>query len=70
MANELDGKIAVITGAASGIGLATTHALIDAGATVVMVDRNEAALNEIAAKSGGKRLPRSPTCSTPRAAPR
>jgi ribitol 2-dehydrogenase len=44
MTNGLDGKIAVITGAASGIGLATSEALMRAGATVVMVDRNEAAL--------------------------
>lgn len=44
MANELDGKIAVITGAASGIGLATTEAMIDAGATVVMVDRDAGAI--------------------------
>ncbi len=56
MANELDGKIAVVTGAASGIGLATTEALIDAGATVVMVDRDEAALERIVAKSGGRAI--------------
>lgn len=56
MANELDGKIAVITGAASGIGLATTEAMIDAGATVVMVDRDAAALEKIIAKSGGKAI--------------
>ena len=43
MATGLKGKVAVITGAASGIGLATANALMDAGATVVMVDRNEAA---------------------------
>ena len=44
MTNGLDGKIAVITGAASGIGLATSEAFMRAGATVVMADRNEAAL--------------------------
>ena len=54
MTNGLDGKIAVITGAASGIGLATSEALMRAGATVVMVDRNELALTELVAKSGGK----------------
>ena len=54
MANELSGKIAVITGAASGIGLATAKALMAAGVTVVMVDRNEAALDELVAASGGK----------------
>ncbi|HEY5204065.1 MAG TPA: SDR family oxidoreductase [Roseiarcus sp.] len=56
MANEIDGKIAVITGAASGIGLATAEALMGAGATVVMVDRNEAALTELVAKSRRKAI--------------
>ncbi|MDQ0474174.1 SDR family oxidoreductase [Labrys wisconsinensis] len=56
MANELDGKIAVITGAASGIGLATAQVLMTAGATVVMVDRNAAALSELVAKAGGKAI--------------
>ena len=46
MGNELGGKIAVVTGAASGIGLATSEALLKAGATVVMADRNAKALDE------------------------
>nr|MBF0685012.1 SDR family NAD(P)-dependent oxidoreductase [Pseudomonas sp.] len=41
MTESLQGKVAVITGAASGIGLATTKALLGQGATVVMVDWNE-----------------------------
>jgi ribitol 2-dehydrogenase len=44
MMKELDGKVAVVTGAASGIGLASTEAMLAAGARVVMVDRDEAAL--------------------------
>ena len=56
MGNGIQGKIAAITGAASGIGLATAEALMRAGATVVMVDRNEAALNEFVAKAGGKAI--------------
>ena len=56
MANELDGQIAVITGAASGIGLATAETLMRAGATVVMVDPNEAALTELVSKSGSKAI--------------
>ena len=52
MSVSLNGQIAVITGAASGIGLATTETLLRAGATVVMVDRNEAALNALVARLG------------------
>jgi ribitol 2-dehydrogenase len=56
MANKLDGKVAAITGSASGIGLATAEALMAAGATVVLVDRNEEALKAIVARSGGKAI--------------
>lgn len=52
MAESLQGKIAAITGAASGIGLATVEALLAEGATVVLVDRNEAALTELAERLG------------------
>ena len=54
MSESLEGRIAVITGAASGIGLAATRALLDQGAIVVMVDRNRDALNELAADLGEK----------------
>lgn len=56
MANELKGKIAVVTGAASGIGLATSEVLVRAGGTVIMVDRNEAALSELVAKFGARAI--------------
>ncbi|WP_420961553.1 SDR family oxidoreductase [Brucella sp. IR073] len=57
MAQSLEGKIAVITGAASGIGLATTEKLLANGVTVVMVDWNEKALTELAGKFGEKAIP-------------
>ncbi len=53
MAKELEGKVAVVTGAASGIGLASTEAMLAAGARVVMVDRDEAALQRLCAQYGG-----------------
>lgn len=38
---KLDGKIAIVTGANSGMGMATVEALSDMGATVIMLCRNE-----------------------------
>ena len=38
---RLDGKIAIVTGANSGMGMATVEALSDRGATVVMLCRSE-----------------------------
>ncbi len=40
---ELDGKVALVTGAASGIGLATVQAFREAGAEVVGMDLSEGA---------------------------
>jgi NAD(P)-dependent dehydrogenase (short-subunit alcohol dehydrogenase family) len=37
---RFEGRVAIVTGAASGIGLATTQRLVDEGATVVAVDRD------------------------------
>lgn len=39
MTRELEGKTAAITGAASGIGLACARRLLEAGASVVLIDR-------------------------------
>jgi len=36
----LEGKIAVVTGAASGIGLASAEAMLAEGSRVVLVDRD------------------------------
>jgi 3-oxoacyl-[acyl-carrier protein] reductase len=43
---RVDGKAAVVTGAASGIGRATAVALSDAGARLVLVDRDEEGLGQ------------------------
>jgi 2-keto-3-deoxy-L-fuconate dehydrogenase len=42
-AAELSGLAALVTGGASGIGLATAHALAERGARVAVLDRNELA---------------------------
>lgn len=39
----LDGKVAIVTGGASGIGLACTTRLVADGASVLVVDRDESA---------------------------
>lgn len=57
MAEVLKDKVALITGAASGIGLATVRALIDAGARVVMADRDATALQRLAAELGDAAIP-------------
>ena len=57
MARELEGKIAAVTGAASGIGLASAEAMLAAAARVVMVDRDEAALKALVNKHGDAVIP-------------
>ena len=55
--SSLSGQVAVVTGAASGIGLASARALVAAGARVVLVDRDEAALRAACAPHGDAMLP-------------
>ncbi|MGZ6000190.1 MAG: SDR family oxidoreductase, partial [Rhizomicrobium sp.] len=57
MARELEGKVAAVTGAASGIGLATSEAMLAAGARVVMADRDAAALQALHTKHGDALIP-------------
>ena len=53
---RLQGKVAVVTGAARGIGFAITKRLLDEGALVAMLDINKAILDEALGKlgAGGK----------------
>ncbi len=48
------GKVAVVTGASRGIGLATAEAFIKAGAEVVLVSRDEAVLAQVQQRLGEK----------------
>ncbi len=57
MTASLQGQVAVVTGAASGIGLASARALVAAGARVVMVDRDAAALTAACAPHGDAMIP-------------
>jgi NAD(P)-dependent dehydrogenase (short-subunit alcohol dehydrogenase family) len=50
---QLDGKIAVVTGAGSGIGLAIAERFGAEGAEVVLVGRQKERLDEAAARIGG-----------------
>ena len=50
---RLDGKVAIVTGAASGIGRAMARALASEGARVTAADVNAAGLQETARPGGG-----------------
>lgn len=54
--SKLIGKVAVITGGNSGIGLASAQTLADLGAKVVISGRDEEALTRSAAQIGGETL--------------
>lgn len=57
MAKPLAGKIAAITGAASGIGRASAEAMLAAGARVVLIDRDAAALAALQEIHGNTVIP-------------
>src|SRR5450631_1709630 len=56
MVARLNGKIAIVTGAASGIGLAITEAFVAEGASVALFDRDAALLGH--ALVGSERVSR------------
>ena len=49
---RLDGKVAIVTGAAGGIGAATARIFLREGASVMLVDREEEPLAELAQTIG------------------
>ena len=57
MDQDLSGKVAAVTGAASGIGLASATALIEKGATVFLVDRSEEGLQKVCPGLGDRAVP-------------
>jgi ribitol 2-dehydrogenase len=57
MQKILEGKVAAVTGSASGIGLASAEAMIAEGARVVLVDRDAASLAKLAEKHGDAVIP-------------
>ncbi len=48
MADRFQGKVVIVTGAASGIGEATARRFAVEGAKVALVDRNRSALEKVA----------------------
>jgi NADP-dependent 3-hydroxy acid dehydrogenase YdfG len=56
-ARPLDGRVAVVTGASRGIGLATARALAAAGARVAMLARSAAPLDAAAREIGALAVP-------------
>ena len=60
MAGLVQGKVALVTGGASGIGRASVVALSSVGAAVAVLDRDEPALNAVVAQVRSQAAKRRP----------
>lgn len=54
MAQSVQGKVAIITGAAHGVGAAVARRFIEAGARVMLVDRDDEALASVVGELGAE----------------
>ena len=52
LSRSVEGKVALITGAGSGMGKATAYVFAEAGAKVVVSDINDKQINEVANEIG------------------
>ena len=57
MTQHFQGKVAAVTGAASGIGRASAEALLTGGARVVLIDRDDKTLTAACAELGEHAIP-------------
>ncbi len=57
MEQALLGKVAAVTGAASGIGLECAKAFLAAGASVVLIDRAEKTVQDLCSELGSRAIP-------------
>ena len=61
MTGRLDGKVAIITGASTGLGPVMASMFVREGARVLLAARREDLVRQAAADAGGGRLPCEPT---------
>lgn len=61
---DFSGKLAIVTGAANGIGAATSRLLLSQGASVFAVDMDRDGLEVLRAGLETTSCPTAPTCPT------